>query len=351
MDGLVLGGIEGVKKRLESSDVNARIAAVREALKYGDEGIDVIINTLEDSSRFVQNAAAKALKQNGGLRGKEAILKCDPYLYFSFVDRGEFNLERFSTLEEFANLLTDSQASEIEALYCGLGSEGQYLFGQYLEAICDAKDQLPNLKALFIGDDAQRQFRESYLDVFDIRPFLEAYPKLEVLQVSGSFFVYPLECEGFRHENLKTLIIETVDLSNYNLTQICNLDLPMLEYLEIWLGIKIYSIDNELDSLFLGKSFPNLKYLGLKSAGPADIIAEKIINSSLLDRLLILDLSMGCLTDEGANLLRNFPKIEKLHTLDISENYGYSYEDGGQKYYCCDKGSDRYSALYESLYE
>ncbi|EAZ90318.1 hypothetical protein CY0110_04316, partial [Crocosphaera chwakensis CCY0110] len=50
IDGVVLGGIESVEKRLSSNNFEAKLVAVTEALKYGDEGIELIIDTLEDSS-------------------------------------------------------------------------------------------------------------------------------------------------------------------------------------------------------------------------------------------------------------------------------------------------------------
>jgi hypothetical protein len=39
----VLGGIEGVKRRLASAVVEQRIAALTKALKYGQAGLDLVI--------------------------------------------------------------------------------------------------------------------------------------------------------------------------------------------------------------------------------------------------------------------------------------------------------------------
>ncbi|EAZ90317.1 hypothetical protein [Crocosphaera chwakensis] len=366
IDGVVLGGIEGVEKRLSSKNFEAKLAAVTEALKYGDKGIELIIDTLEDSSEEFQYAAAKILKQQESLDAKQALFDYDPYLFFttlkdwnhviynpevgisdpinnayivrldSFIresrvaqwNGGERVVRQtFYKVDTFKALLATPQAKEITALSCQINDWNDRYenreFGIFLEAICDAAQQLPNLKALFIGDGdpEDNMFRKSYLDVFDITPILEAYPNLEVLQVCGKFSDYPFECEGLKHDCLKTLIIETADLSDYNLEEICCLDLPELEYLEIWLGRRMRR--NEVDSLssiLNYNSFPNLKYLGLKSGEDSDLVAQAIIDSPILKHLSVLDLSMGTLTDAGVEPLLNCPEIEQLDTLDISNN-------------------------------
>ncbi|MEG4279121.1 formylglycine-generating enzyme family protein [Microcoleus sp. MON1_C1] len=58
----VLGGIPGVKIRLASPIVEAKIAALSEALKYGDPGLDLIIGALQDESIAVKFAAFALLK-------------------------------------------------------------------------------------------------------------------------------------------------------------------------------------------------------------------------------------------------------------------------------------------------
>ena len=54
LEGLVLGGIEGVKRRWVSSSVDQRIAALSEALNYGDAGLDLVIQALQDESKQVK---------------------------------------------------------------------------------------------------------------------------------------------------------------------------------------------------------------------------------------------------------------------------------------------------------
>jgi hypothetical protein len=49
--------LEGVKQRLASASVSQRVAAVKEALKYGQAGLDLVIHILEDESPLLQQSA------------------------------------------------------------------------------------------------------------------------------------------------------------------------------------------------------------------------------------------------------------------------------------------------------
>ncbi len=57
INGVVLGGIEGVKKRLASTDIEQKIIALEEALKYGAIGLEIVVQALQDKYSRVQQAA------------------------------------------------------------------------------------------------------------------------------------------------------------------------------------------------------------------------------------------------------------------------------------------------------
>jgi len=59
----VLGGIEGVKRRLAANDELVRVGAVRDAMKYGEAGLDVAIASLDDDFPQVRLAAIYALQE------------------------------------------------------------------------------------------------------------------------------------------------------------------------------------------------------------------------------------------------------------------------------------------------
>ncbi len=62
-DAGVLGGIEGVKMRLTAEDELIRIAAVGEAMKYGEAGLEVAIACLKDNSPRVRHTVIDLLEQ------------------------------------------------------------------------------------------------------------------------------------------------------------------------------------------------------------------------------------------------------------------------------------------------
>jgi formylglycine-generating enzyme required for sulfatase activity len=62
VDAAVLGGIAGVKSRLASPAVEVRIAALSEALQYGEAGLDLLLQGLNDKSLQVKFAVYNLLK-------------------------------------------------------------------------------------------------------------------------------------------------------------------------------------------------------------------------------------------------------------------------------------------------
>ncbi|MEG4505884.1 formylglycine-generating enzyme family protein [Microcoleus sp. F6_B4] len=71
----VLGGIPGVKSRLASPIVEVKIAALSEALKNGDAGLDLIIGALQDESMQVKFAAYSLLKDRDEPNIKQQLQK------------------------------------------------------------------------------------------------------------------------------------------------------------------------------------------------------------------------------------------------------------------------------------
>ena len=57
----VLGGIQGVKQRLQAPEEEVREDALHQALNYGEEGLALVIAALEDESLRVSNSAHELL--------------------------------------------------------------------------------------------------------------------------------------------------------------------------------------------------------------------------------------------------------------------------------------------------
>ncbi|GJD23960.1 hypothetical protein RIVM261_089160 [Rivularia sp. IAM M-261] len=63
LNGAVLGGIEGLRQYLASLDEQVRLDAVANASEYDDEGIDILVKALKDTSLQVRVNAYKVLKE------------------------------------------------------------------------------------------------------------------------------------------------------------------------------------------------------------------------------------------------------------------------------------------------
>jgi hypothetical protein len=357
--GAILGGIKGVKQRLESPLVEARVSAISEIMKYGDAGLDLAITALHDVDKQVQRSAYLLLRERTESHVKQALRK---YKSWSLPERLDWYLD--GRVSQFANrivedfnpitgvtdpagvayalrvgddegdnqntvittklevLLQDPQASKIEALVFGMWD----LWGERdsriaVNALVAAKDQLKNLQAVFIGDIEYSEWMISSIEQSDISPVLKAYPNLEVLQIRGAT---SLAFSELRHENLKALIIESGGISSRTITQLCALDLPGLEHLELWLGSFGYGGDSSVDNLMpilSGELFPMLSYLGLRNSEYSDDIAHALVNTPAIKFLKILDLAMGTLSDEGAKALLNCSDVPQLDILNVCENF------------------------------
>ncbi|MEM7717062.1 MAG: HEAT repeat domain-containing protein [Cyanobacteria bacterium P01_A01_bin.68] len=344
--GAVLGGIEGVKKRLASSDIDVQISALNDAWNYGDVGLDLVIDALQYDSKKVKKLAYELLENRSEPKVEEFLWRygfCservyetldDNYIYLTpdeFYNREVINYNSETGTEEvdnnayvideenFNSLFNEAFANNIEALI----NRGDY----HLSFISDS-DKFTNLKAVFIGAYELEEYDYWYANpIHNIGLILKAYPKLELLQLrcgeenndysSWRYFT------KFKHNHLKALILETKGLSRQKVTQISSLKLPALKHLELWLGNDNYDENTSteyLTPILSGEIFPKLYYLGLRNCEYADEIATAIVNSPVINKIKILDLSLGFLTDAGGTALLNCPAVNNLDILSVANN-------------------------------
>jgi hypothetical protein len=124
--------------------------------------------------------------------------------------------------------------------------------------------------------------------------------------------------------HLKTLIVQSGGLPARVVRQIARADLPVLEHLEVHLGSQWYGGDTTIEDIIpilSSEKFPKLKYLGLRNSEFTDQIAKAIAQSTILERLEVLDLSWGTIADEGAQALLDCPHTRKLKKLDLHRHY------------------------------
>ncbi|MBM7844399.1 STM4015 family protein [Herpetosiphon giganteus] len=192
---------------------------------------------------------------------------------------------------------------------------------EVVESLVSAAPQLPNLRALFVGDIMSEESEISWIEQDDLSPLLSAFPNLQHFAIRGANGLSLGSCQ---HAQLKTLVIQSGGLANRVVQEIFQGKLPALEHLELWLGSDWYGGDvtlTDLEPLLNGELFPQLKVLALRDCSFADDLAIALSQAPIINRIEILDLSLGNLGDEGAKALLACPAIKQLKLLDLHYHF------------------------------
>ncbi|MCZ8521341.1 MULTISPECIES: STM4015 family protein [Paenibacillus] len=234
-------------------------------------------------------------------------------------DQYENGVEIVSLIEELAD---KEESLQLESLIIGdWGGAYENDSSEIVEALVRLKDRFPQLRSLFIGDMSSEECEVSWINQSNLGPILSAYPELSSLTIQGST---GLSLDPARHDKLEELTIICGGLGKDVLASISEGSFKNLKKLELYLGVENYGFDGSLEDvlpLIEPGKFPQLTYLGLKNSEIQDQIAIAVANAPILDGLHTLDLSLGTLTDAGAEALINSEKIKKLEHLDLSHHY------------------------------
>lgn len=238
------------------------------------------------------------------------------------VDWDEYEEDSDAFANKLKDLFAESALDKVEALVVGCWSpEDPDGIGEHLQTIIAAAPRLPQLKGIFFGDIVMEEQEISWIEQSDVGPLIQAFPNLEEFVVRGGS---GLGFTSVNHSRLKKLIVQTGGLSKGVIASIFAAQLPDLEHLELWLGDNNYGWDGDATlfaTLFSGELFPALNYLGLRNSVIADDLAVALNDAVLLDRLSVLDLSMGTLGDIGAAALVKNQAIAKLDALNLNHHY------------------------------
>ncbi|GAA0917230.1 STM4015 family protein [Streptomyces thermoalcalitolerans] len=192
---------------------------------------------------------------------------------------------------------------------------------EVVQHLVDARDRLTALRAVFIGDIEMEEAEISWIMQSDVTPVLEAYPLLEELGVRGGT---DLRFPAVRHQHLRTLRFETGGLPGEVVRGVAASELPALEHLEMWLGVEDYGGDAtvaDLAPLLAHGRFPALRHLGLQDSEIQDEIAAAVASAPVVAQLTSLDLSMGTLSDTGAEALLNGQPLTHLEHLNLEHHF------------------------------
>ncbi|MES4903878.1 MULTISPECIES: STM4015 family protein [unclassified Streptomyces] len=222
----------------------------------------------------------------------------------------------------FQRFLDTVDTTRVRALIFGVWGEAYANDSStVIEPLVAAKDRFPALEAVFVGDLEAEQAEISWIEQSDVTRVLDAFPGLRELGVrGGSGLVFP----AITHEHLRTLRFESGGLPGAVVRGVCESELPALERLEMWLGVEEYGGDStvaDLGGLLAGGRFPALRHLGLQNSEIQDEIAAAVAAAPVVAQLTSLSLSMGVLTDAGAEALLEGQPLTHLKSLDLHYNF------------------------------
>jgi hypothetical protein len=221
-------------------------------------------------------------------------------------------------------LLADPKAKDLQGIVYGYWLEGfdsSVSSSAVVSKMVAAAPRIPNVRTLFIGDMTFEECEISWITQSDVTPLFRAYPELEHFGVRGST---ELKIGLVQHSRLKSLIVECGGLPATILKEVLGSQFPALEKLELWLGDGNYGADAtvaDLQPLLSGNLFPKLYSLGLRDSEIADDVAIALAGAPLTKRIKVLDLSLGNLSDKGAEALLASPAVAALEKLDLHHHY------------------------------
>jgi len=185
---------------------------------------------------------------------------------------------------------------------------------------------LPSLRRMTIGDfEFPEQSEISWVHVGNVGRLWPLLTGLEQLKLQGA----GVELGTPKSASLRRLVIHTGGLQRAAGESLARAELPKLERLDLWFGTVHYGGScsaAEVHAIlknpcFVGPS-SELRALALANADFGDAIAQVVANAKLPPKLEVLDLSMGTLSDAGAEqLLTRTDDLARLSSLDLRKNY------------------------------
>ncbi|MFV0476631.1 MAG: hypothetical protein ACK5ME_02210 [Parahaliea sp.] len=265
------------------------------------------------------------LKKFAGLPVKDYLKTGDITDFSTICPRVRCEYHGGKDLPDYLNLLFNEAGIETTlALVFGMWTNNGDTYEaspqSALDMMVSYKDHLPALKAFFAGDIISEENEISWIGQGDYSAVWSAFPRLEAFTVRGG---NSLALGAISHQALRKIVIQTGGLDRKNLQEALAAIAP-IEHFEVLLGDDNYGANTSPDDfgeLLNDKLFPRLHTLGLCNSQYSDDLAEAIVKSPLLDRIKVLDLSLGTLTDRGAKALIDSGRLGHLERLDITHHY------------------------------
>lgn len=232
------------------------------------------------------------------------------------VGRGEVMFE-----DAFAKFCAVVDTTRVRALIIGDWDAMDLDPKDEIETLTAARDRLPALRAVFLGDIVSEECELSWINQCDVTPLLAGFPDLEEFGLRGS---QGLAFPALRHERLRKLVMQTGGLPAEVVRGVGASELPALEHLDLWLGTEDYGADHEVADLapiLSGARLPRLRHLALRNSYVQEEVAAAVASAPVVAQLDVLDLSMGIFGDHGAAALLGGQPLTHLKKLDLHHNF------------------------------
>ncbi|SHJ06809.1 hypothetical protein SAMN05421803_103332 [Nocardiopsis flavescens] len=232
-------------------------------------------------------------------------------------DGGDF------VLRYYERFCADVEPASVAALVVGNVEETIDVAdpGPVRDALLACAPRWTGLRSLFYADLTYEEAEVSWIEHGDLSGLLDAFPGLERLGIRGTGDT-SLAVE--EHRSLRSLTLEGGGLPPGLVKQVLASRYPALEHLELWLGVEGYggtTSAEDLAPLLEGRVHTGIRSLGLRNAEDTDTWVRTVAGSAVLERLEVLDLSMGTLTDAGAEVLLGTPAFRGLRRLDLHRHF------------------------------
>lgn len=202
----------------------------------------------------------------------------------------------------FGRFLDAVDTAGVRALIVGDWGDAQDTDpSEAIGALLAARDRLPALRAVFLGDILDDECELSRIGQTDVTPLLAGFPALEEFGVRAGEGEsmgeeLTLAFPALRHDGLRRLTVQSAGLSAEVVRGIGASELPALEFLELWLGTSEYGGDGtvaDLAPILSGARLPRLRHLALRNSEIQDEIAAAAASAPVAGRLETLDVTSG----------------------------------------------------------
>ncbi len=153
---MILGGVEGIKQRLNSHSLQAKIAALEEAVNYGTTGLQVLLEYLNDRDLQIQDRVYELLES----RSEPFVLE---HLAKNGIRRYTRHKNRFELFERLGKTGTAANVDiMMESLECDPSSSPHKLIDYTLGLVARSTGKKRIEYYLFNGAQIQRNYAALY---------------------------------------------------------------------------------------------------------------------------------------------------------------------------------------------